>query len=165
MVLGISFTRRGSLWHSFSSLWQRFSSLWHSSGLWHSFSRDPRDILLSPSRMSSTPPAAAKKNAPRAPKKKGPKTILPSSQYYTEEDENNNNLSPENLNAKPVNITELVKAVKMHPGNNPVPFSHKNLNYAGVPKMKLPPHLQGGKSRRKRPQKKKTRKISRKNHA
>lgn len=94
---------------------------------------------------------------PTTPKKAPFKGIPASSRYYTTNNENNENLSAENLNAKPVNITELVEAVKKHPGNKPLPFSHANLNYQ-VPKMKLPAHLQGGrKTRRRRSKRKGTR--------
>ncbi len=86
---------------------------------------------------------------PQAPKKSPPKKILPFSRFYPEINENNN-LSAENLNAKPVNLNELVKAVKANPGNKPLPFTHKNLNYVGVPKLQLPPHLQGGKRKTQR---------------
>jgi len=97
-------------------------------------------------------------NKPTTPKKAPYKGILPSSRYYTRNNENNENLSAENLNAKPVNITELVEVVKKYPGNKPLPFSHPNLNYQ-VPKMKLPAHLQGGrKTRRRRSKRRHTRK-------
>ena len=87
-------------------------------------------------------------NQPTTPKKAPYKGILPSSRYYTTNNENNENLSPENLNAKPVNLAGLLEAVKKYPGNNPLPFSHKNLNYQ-VPKMKLPAHLKGGRKTRR----------------
>jgi superfamily I DNA/RNA helicase len=104
--------------------------------------------------MPKTPRAATKKNAPRAPKKEAIKKIPESSPYYTYNNENNN-LSFENLNATPVNLAELVEVVRKYPGNSPLPFSHKNLNYAGIPKMKLPPHLQGGNRTKKRSKKSK----------
>jgi hypothetical protein len=84
---------------------------------------------------------------PSAPKKDPPKKILPSSQYYTEENEND--LTPENTNATEVNLNNLVTLVKKHGvGNKPLP-SHPLLNMS-VPKMKLPPHLKGGKKTRRR---------------
>ncbi len=98
---------------------------------------------------------------PPAPKKGLRKGISPSSEYYINNNNNNNNLSPENLNATPVNLEELMRKVKEYPGNGPLPFSHKNLNYA-VPKLKLPAYLQGGRSTRKRTKKsRKTYKKSR----
>jgi hypothetical protein len=97
-------------------------------------------------------------NQPTTPKKAPYKGILPSSRYYTTNNENNENLTPENLNAKPVNLAGLLEAVKKHPGNKPLPFSHKNLNYQ-VPKMKLPAHIKGGrKTRRRRSKRTHTRK-------
>lgn len=82
--------------------------------------------------------------------KKTPEKIILPSRRFNSENNDNNNLSAENLNAKPVNLNDLVKAVKANPGNKPLPFTHKNLNYVGVPKLKLPLHLQGGKPKTRR---------------
>jgi hypothetical protein len=94
------------------------------------------------------------KKAPGAPKKAPPKRILPSSRYYTTSKENN--LTRENIeNVEEVNLTALVEEAKKYPGNKPIPFHHPQLNLP-VPKLKLPAHLQGGKTRRRRLGKKKS---------
>ena len=87
---------------------------------------------------------------PSAPKKNPPKKILPSSRYYTEENEND--LTPENIeNVKEVNLSPLVSVLKKNPGNKPLPISVPELgDPIPAPKMKLPPHLQGGKKTRRR---------------
>jgi hypothetical protein len=95
--------------------------------------------------------------SPSTPKKEKPKHILPSSRYYTNNN-NNNNLTNENLNAEEVNIDEMVKLFKKHAiGNKPIPYHHPKLNYQ-APKMKLPSHLRGGKTRRRKQRKSSTRK-------
>jgi hypothetical protein len=76
---------------------------------------------------------------------------MPNGNKKPSNNNNNNNLTNENIkNLKPVNVNELVKIVKEKGrGNSPLP-SHPLLNMKDVPKMKLPPHLQGGKRRTQR---------------
>jgi hypothetical protein len=52
----------------------------------------------------------------------------------------------------------MVKLFQKHAiGNKPIPYHHPKLNYQ-APKMKLPAHLRGGKTRRRKQRKSSTRK-------
>lgn len=79
-----------------------------------------------------------------------PIRIPTSSPFYTRN--NNNNLSNENVeNVEEVNTEMLVKQVKQYPGNQPLPSSPSPLNFKPkIPKMTLPLHLRGGKTRQRK---------------
>lgn len=97
--------------------------------------------------------------------------------YYNSnnnDEKNANNFTEEDLNALEINVDRLVNLVKKYPGNEKLPGNlqlpfKEGQKYKTVaePKKvfgKLPAHLQGGKSKKTRNQKRKMRKTrSRKN--
>ena len=60
---------------------------------------------------------------------------------------NKNNTNTEYSSAEEVDLKGLVEAARKTIGSKPIPYRHPKLNL-DAPKMKLPPGIKGGKSRR-----------------